>query len=49
MLHRFSRRYFSWRNGLIERLSRERLQATREILSNLQLPPEHWPELLPIF
>lgn len=48
-LQNFTLPYFPWSNGAVERLGRELLRITREILSELQLRPDAWPDLLLIF
>lgn len=46
--HHFTLPYSPWSNGGIERLGKELLHAFRSILSELQMRPEEWPDLLPL-
>lgn len=45
--HHFTLPYFPWSNGAVERLGKELLQASRPVLSGLQVPVDNWPQLLP--
>ena len=46
--HHFTLPYAPWSNGAIERLGKELLRSCRAILSELQLPLNTWPDILPI-
>lgn len=48
-LHNFTLPYFSWSNGAVERLGKELLRVARAILSELQLRPNEWLQLFPLF
>lgn len=39
--------YFPWSNGEVERLGKELVRTGRAILSELQMRPEQWPNILP--
>lgn len=41
--------YCPWSNGSIERLGQELLHISRALLSELQMQPTSWPDLLPLF
>ena len=45
----FTMAYCPWSNGAIERLGKELLRVSRSVLSELQLSPDVWPDLLPVF
>ena len=47
--HHFTMAYCPWSNGAIERLGKELLRVSRSVLSELQLSPDVWPDLLPVF
>lgn len=48
VLHYFNLPYSPWSNGRIDRLGNELLRAFRSILSELHMPPEECPDLLPL-
>lgn len=47
--HHFTLPYCPWSNGAVERLGREVLRTARALLSELQLRPDQWPDLIPVF
>lgn len=46
--HHFTLPYYPRRNGVVERLGRELFRVFRSVLSELQILPLEWPDLLPI-
>ncbi|CDF38803.1 unnamed protein product [Chondrus crispus] len=46
--HHFTLPYCPWSNGAVERLGKELVRTCRATLSELQMRPEEWPDILPI-
>ena len=46
--HHFTRPYCPWSNGAVERLGKELLRTLRALLSELQMRPTEWTNLIPI-
>ena len=46
--HHFTLPYSPWSNGAVERLGKELLRVFRAVLSELQMLPAEWPDLLPL-
>lgn len=47
--HHFTEPYCPWSNGAVERIGKEVLRIARAVLSELQMPKDDWPSMLPIF
>lgn len=46
--YHFTLPYCPWSNGAVDRLGKELVRTCRAILSELQMRPEEWPDILPI-
>jgi transposase InsO family protein len=46
--HLFTHPYCPCSNGAVERLGKELLCVARSVISELQLRPEEWPDILPL-
>lgn len=44
--HHFTIPYCTWSNGAVVRLGKELVRTCRDILSELQIRPEEWPDVL---
>lgn len=47
--HHFTLPYCRWSNGTVERLGKELLLVESAVLSELQMPHDDWPQLVPLF
>ena len=46
--HHFTLPYSPWTNGAVERLGKEILRSARSLLSELKLPNDTWPDIIPV-